>query len=261
MDPPIAATPIPSPPATLLEVVGCGGLEVGEAHVDQLRQLAELRPHDAVLDVGCGIGRTAIPLTSFLSGGTYAGFDIWPEAVEWCSEEITSRFPNFRFTLVDLFNAAYNPAGRGSPSSFRFPYADDEFDVAFLYSVFTHMLAKDFERYLSELARVLKKGGRMVASFFLLNSDSLQKLASAADATTPEGNPVARFLLERDFGTYRAGYDVPEWLVAYEESFVRDAFREAGFELQEPIRYGTWVEWACGKAPSLTQDTTLVNRQ
>jgi SAM-dependent methyltransferase len=259
VEPDIAGSVIPPPPSSLVEIVGAGGMEVGEDHVGQLRELADLRPHDSVLDVGCGVGRTAIPLTSYLSEGAYAGFDIWPEAIDWCSKEITSRFPNFRFALVDLFNAAYNPAGRLSPSSFSFPYADEEFDVAFLYSVFTHMLAKDFEHYLAELARVLKKEGRMVATFFLMNDDSLHELAAAPDATTAEGHRVARFLLERDFGPYRAGYEVPEWFVAYKESFVRDAFRMAGFELREPILYGTWVKWACGKSPGFTQDTILAH--
>ena len=69
---------IPPPPTGLVDVVG-GGLELGEGHVAQLRELAGLRPGDRVFDVGCGVGRTAIPLTSYLSSdGAYEGFDIWP---------------------------------------------------------------------------------------------------------------------------------------------------------------------------------------
>ena len=41
-------------------------------------------------------------------------------------------------------------------------------DVAFLTSVFTHMLPEDVEHYLDELARVLKPGGRTLITWFLL---------------------------------------------------------------------------------------------
>ena len=262
MHPTARDSQIPAPPSSLVEIVG-GGLEIGEGHFAQLREIAGLRSGDRVLDVGCGVGRTAIPLTSYLSpDGGYEGFDIWPEAIDWCRNEISSRFPHFRFSVVDLFNGAYNPQGAVSPSSFTFPYADDEFDLAILYSVFTHMLAGDLEHYLDELARVLKKGGRVVATFFLLNDHSLGELASAPDALTPEGSRVARFLLERDFGPYRAGYEIPEWLAAYKEGFVREAFAAAGFALDEPFRYGDWVEWACGRSPILgRQDTVLAHRR
>jgi SAM-dependent methyltransferase len=252
---------VPPPPTSLIEVVGGGGLEVGEILAAQLRELSGLRPGDRLLDVGCGVGRTAIPLTSYLSGdGAYEGFDIWPEAIDWCQTEITSRFPHFRFTYVDLFNAAYNPGGRLSPGSFTFPYADEQFDVAAVYSVFTHMLAQDLEHYLSELARVLDKTGRVVATFFLLNEQVLGKLASGRDAATPEGDHVARFLLERDFGPFRGGYEVPEWFVAYDEGFVLGTLRASGFALKESIQYGKWVDWACGREQSLTQDTIVAVR-
>jgi SAM-dependent methyltransferase len=234
----------------------------GRTATDALIRRAEFAPGQQVLDVGCGVGRTAIALTSYLSpDGGYEGFDIWPEAIDWCRQEITSRFPHFRFTAIDLFNAAYKPRGRISPSRFTFPYSDEEFDLAILYSVFTHMLTADFEHYLMELARVLKKGGRVVATFFLLNERSLQELDSARDAITPEGSQVAWFLLERDFGPYRAGYEIPEWLVAYKEDFVRDAFGEAGFDLEQPVVYGSWVEWACGRASEMgPQDTVIARR-
>src|SRR4051794_26342926 len=85
---------IPTPPSELANIVG-GGLEIGFGHLHHLRAEG-LRRDEDVLDVGCGIGRTAIPLTEYLSEhGSYRGFDISRESIEWCSREITSRFPNF----------------------------------------------------------------------------------------------------------------------------------------------------------------------
>ena len=35
-----------------------------------------LKPEHRVLDIGCGVGRVALPLTRYLTSGTYDGFDI-----------------------------------------------------------------------------------------------------------------------------------------------------------------------------------------
>jgi 2-polyprenyl-3-methyl-5-hydroxy-6-metoxy-1,4-benzoquinol methylase len=51
----------------------------GEAVAQRLIEHAGLTPTSAVLDVGCGIGRIAIPLTGYLSeGGQYEGFGYRP---------------------------------------------------------------------------------------------------------------------------------------------------------------------------------------
>jgi SAM-dependent methyltransferase len=255
------APAIPNPPQDLADVVG-GGWEIGGDHLAQLTGLGALQPDEHVLDVGCGVGRTAIPLTSHISPrGGYEGFDIWPEAIEWCRREITSRYPNFRFTHVDLFNAAYNPLGGLVPAEFAFPYPSEHFDLVFLYSVFTHLLPRDLERYLAEIRRTLKEGGRVLATFFILSEDAVQRLAAAAQAgqtTASDDQAVARYLVDRDFGDFSAGYDVPEWMVAYKEEFLRDLFRRQGFRLQEPFAYGTWLEWATGQAPVQgTQDAIV----
>jgi SAM-dependent methyltransferase len=249
---------ISTPPQELIDVVG-GGIEIGSGHLVQLQQAAALRPDEHVLDIGCGIGRTAIPLTSYLSeDGAYEGFDIRPEAIEWCQREVTSRYPNFRFTHVDVFNAAYNPSGALRASEFSFPYRAEQFDLVFLYSVFTHLLPEDLEHYLSEIGRVLKEGGRVLATFFLLNDASLSRLASAAEALAPDGDSVARSLLERDFGYYSAGHELAEWMVGYKEEFVRDLYRKHCFRIKEPIAYGTWLD--SETLPEGIQDLILAYR-
>ncbi|SRR6266404_1785577 len=66
-----------TPPDELMFVGG--GLEdfnkVGEAFLRDFQIRCRLRPNERVLDVGCGVGRIAIPLTEFLnSDARYEGF-------------------------------------------------------------------------------------------------------------------------------------------------------------------------------------------
>jgi len=50
--------------------IGDGDFEqAGQVFKNYFIELADLRPSDKVLDVGCEIGRMAIPLTSYLSKG------------------------------------------------------------------------------------------------------------------------------------------------------------------------------------------------
>ena len=82
-----------------------------------------LKPDERVLDAGCGIGRIAVPLTEYLDeSGGYEGFDIAPEGIAWCRENITPRYPNFRFQVADIYNKSYNPEGSQKADEYEFPY-------------------------------------------------------------------------------------------------------------------------------------------
>ena len=48
----------------------------------------------------------------------------------------------------------------------------------FLTSVFTHMQRPELETYLAEISRVLAPGGRVFATYFLLNPVSLAAIAA-----------------------------------------------------------------------------------
>jgi SAM-dependent methyltransferase len=220
----------------------------GNQFLQHFLDLGELKPDERVLDVGCGTGRMAVPLTGYLSSGEYEGFDLMPDAIEWCQENITSEYPNFRFQVADVYNKEYNLKGTRKASEYEFPYEDESFDFVILTSVFTHMLPDEVSNYLSEITRVMKTGGRAVITFFLLNQESLKLIESG----------MSRIDFRYDFGVYRTKEkSVPEAAVAYQETFIRKLCRENGLEIVEPVRYGRW----CGREDFLRYQDIVVIRK
>jgi SAM-dependent methyltransferase len=220
-------------PQELLHAVGGGdGIKVGESFLRHFIRIGGLQPHHQVLDVGCGCGRMALPLTQYLSPqARYEGFDINPDLVRWTQENITPRYANFRFQRVDLYNRLYNPRGLYRGSRFNFPYPDKTFDFVFLTSVFTHLLPRELANYMSEVARVLKVGGRVLATFFLLNPEAEQLLADKkALLQFPIRHGICRL----------HDPNMPEAAVAYQETSLRPKFEPLGLSLCEPIHYGSW---------------------
>ncbi len=209
---------------------------------ETLVQVSDLRAGERVLDVGCGAGRVAAPLVDHLGpDGSYEGFDRNAQRVEWCNTQIAPLHPNFRFQTVAAFNS---PAQKGTvpAADVTFPYGDTEFDLAFLFSVFTHMLPDGVERYLAEIARVLKPGGRTVITWFLLNDESLYALEQQQGRRRDPAPNAQEAAFRHDLGVYRVSDRAhPETVVAYDEKFVLDAYRRSGLEVEQPIRYGSWI--------------------
>jgi len=205
---------------------------VGDKLVSFLVEFAGLKANEKILEVGCGFGRIAAPLTKYLtSAGTYEGFDIIEDHINWCKEKITMKFPNFNFKLVDLHNENYNPSGTFRATDFRFPYDDGYFDFVILNSVFTIMDPQDMSPYASEIVRVLRKGGRCTATFFLLTDESTEFI----------DKNLSNFDFRYKFGHYRTiNREVPRGAFAYEESFIRELLKTRGLNIVEPIYYGCW---------------------
>lgn len=220
-------------PPDMKNFVGKGNFEqIGIEFLNYFINISKLKPNEHVLDVGCGIGRMAIPLTKYLDkSGRYEGFDIVKEGIDWCEEKITPKYPNFHFQLADIYNSRYNPAGVYSAGSYKFPYEDKSFDFVFLTSVFTHMLLIDVKNYMLEINRVLKNDGRCFITFFLLNEES-EKLIDSG---------LSKFPFKYELSDCRVqNKDILEGAVAYEENKIKEIFKESGFEIKEPIYYGFW---------------------
>jgi cyclopropane fatty-acyl-phospholipid synthase-like methyltransferase len=73
--------------------------------------LLGLKPTDRILDIGSGVGRKTLPLFEYITTGSYEGIDPIAKQVKWCSQRITSRYPNFRIQQIDVWSKHYNPAG------------------------------------------------------------------------------------------------------------------------------------------------------
>ncbi|MDZ4695339.1 MAG: class I SAM-dependent methyltransferase [Deltaproteobacteria bacterium] len=236
------------PPARLHFV---GGGNFGGTGYEFLRYFIELggmKRTDRVLDVGSGVGRMAIPMTNYLKHGSYLGFDIVPEGVKWCQQKITPKYPNFQFALADIYSERYNPKGTQDSTTFRFPVDDESVDFVFLTSVFTHLLLPEATHYLKEIGRVLKKGGRVLGTWFLLNEESRKLMVSAPNSPglvyPMDGNP--------DVLVY--SLDIPRGAVGFSETLVRQLHAQAGLKIAEPWNPGSW----CGRADFLSYQDIVV---
>lgn len=153
-------------------------LEGGQYQLNLLKSQIDLQPHDRVLDIGSGIGRTAISLVDYLnSDAEYEGFDVVKRGVDWCNSRIAKDFPNFNFTYVPLFNDLYNTS-KLKADEFEFPYPEQHFDKVFSFSVFTHMQIGEIQHYLKQLKRVLKPDGLAFSTFFLYDDASEEHIAN-----------------------------------------------------------------------------------
>ncbi len=206
--------------------------EIALAHLDYCRRWAPIGPDDAVLDIGCGIGRDAIYLAGLLSTrGRYVGMDIIEPSVTWCQRNITRRHPNFEFVLLDSRSEMYNPTGARSSLEVEFPLPAERFDLVFLHSVFTHMFADDIAHYLSEIARVLRPTGKVLASFFVFDDPTL--------AAAQVGVGPLRFRHEVDDDCRINDPAHPEAAVAYTADAIGNVAESSGLGVRG-VHRGFW---------------------
>jgi len=140
----------PIPPYPLRRRIGVSTVEEflvsGEHCFNDIRNA--LKPHGkdigdfhAILDFGCGCGRTIRWLKDWAENGTLLGVDVDSEVVDWCSAHLP---------FVNTFQNNSNPP---------LPLQSDSFDLIYSISVFSHLEEANHIQWLEELARLLKPRG------------------------------------------------------------------------------------------------------
>jgi SAM-dependent methyltransferase len=134
--------------------VGSAGVQALEEGLLFYRVLKEqcrkagrpLSPETKVLDFGCGWGRIFRFFLKDVRAENLLGVDLDPEIIQVCQETIKGA----RFEVV--------PAR--PPTSIP----DASFDVIYAYSVFSHLAEEVHLAWVQEFARILRKGGLVLAT-------------------------------------------------------------------------------------------------
>jgi ubiquinone/menaquinone biosynthesis C-methylase UbiE len=103
------------------------------------RRLLRFKPSDVVLDNGCGTAKHAV----------------------WSADQVRLMVGSDPATL--FADAAVAQVALTKADSRSLPFADNVFDSAFSIDILEHFPVEVIDAYLSETARVLRPGGRMVA--------------------------------------------------------------------------------------------------
>lgn len=224
------------------DIGGAGFIEVGRNITDLLLTQAGLTPDSKVLEIGCGCGRFAIALADFLCDGNYTGMDIEHVALKAAKSNRLLNRKRFAFNLLDVRNSAYNPDGKYLATEYVLPYPDESFDVIFMVSVFTHMLTDEVQNYATQIARILKPGGRCFVTVFLLDRDM--------DRPFPFRSQEHSFADEA----------IPEAAVAYNSAFLLSTFAANGMSCSRGPLWGT-VHGPNSETPHDYQDILVFTKR
>lgn len=243
-------SPVPMPPEYLRVGVGQGDYyEVGKADVARFKRFGGLNPSSRVLDIGCGLGRVAWPLARELGpNGSYDGFDTAESYIEWCRNGLALDPQRVRFHWFDIYNSVYNPQGKLNGENLKFPWPDGSFSLAIAMSLFTHLSAAATVNYLREVARTLEKGGKLCASFFVLDLESR--------AMMQKRQMFPHFTHEFEQGRI-ADPDSPDAAIAFDADWLYQVFLDCGFAFEQ-YRQGAWRDYAA--AEESYQDLVVVRR-
>ena len=211
-----------------------GGKDFIEAKYDfteKMLQFSQIESPATVLDVGCGIGGSSRYIAKRYPEAQVTGITLSPEQQSRATALAAERgIPNAKFEVVDALNM-------------KFP--DDSFDLVWACESGEHM--PDKEKYIQEMARVLKPGGRMVVATWCQRE------------TPPEFNAEERKTLDYLYGEWTHPYFIS--IEEYERIMQRtgkldmivtdDWAKETIPAWRQSIWVGVWDPWPVVRRPHL----------
>jgi SAM-dependent methyltransferase len=117
-----------------------------------------------ILDGGCGTRFTLTLINREIPIRSYTGIDVAPHLIHYLNEHVDD--PRFRFFHWPVHNAMYNAGVDATVRNTPLPVADD-FDIIWLYSVFTHLAPDDTDALLDKLRSVIRPDAILFFSAFL----------------------------------------------------------------------------------------------
>jgi ubiquinone/menaquinone biosynthesis C-methylase UbiE len=226
-------------PIDLLNKTG-GGIDtfeiISQMHMNLLEKFIGINKDHSLLEIGCGIGRDAIPLTKILSKeGKYVGVDIIKPSIDFCNENISKLYPNFNFVHFNVKDQLHNPDGSSQMIEYKLPMEDKSVDRIFAWSVFTHMYEEDIQYYLKEFKRVLKDDGEIYTTCFIITDDVLKKARETNltifDLRFEHKLSEDCFINDPNFPLGAIGYSPARWKTIIDKS---------GLKLKRNFVQGVW---------------------
>ena len=225
-------------PNDLANLTGAGEesfKKISDNHINNLKKYIGLQPYENLFEFGCGVGRDAIPLSQFLTTGTYLGIDIIKPSIDWCKKNVTTKYPNIKFEHLDAKDQIHNPKGKSPFQLLNFPASDESIDKAFAFSVFTHLFESDIIHSLKEINRILKPGGLAYLTCFKVNPKIIK--ASQDNQLTPFDLNFEYKLYDDCFISNPA---YPTSSVGFTKSKLYQMISKSGLELKCDILNGGW---------------------
>ena len=226
------------PPLHLRRSVGgmsAGFNGPGYEFVAYLRLLAALRGGDSVWDLACGCGMLELALQDLGWEGSLIGTDIDKASIGWAQRNIGAHIPRQKFVHMDIYNEAYHRKGKLSTKAWLDSFNENEFDIVIAKSLFTHVLPDEQTIYLRGIADRLKPGGKALLTFFVL-SEGQARLASSGK------NRISFQPYSEDERCAVRLPLAPHAAVAYEQRYLEERFRDAGFKMQSyKLHPGVWT--------------------
>lgn len=125
-----------------------------------------------LLDAGCGTGLIGIAAEPYVGkSGSYLGLDVIQKDIIFCRQNFND-LKNYNFKHIDVANPTY---AKNQSQEFKlWPVESESKDLVTALSVWTHLKEEDAVFYFKEISRVLRKNGKAMISFFILD-DSYEK--------------------------------------------------------------------------------------